>query len=183
MRDTSRAGSHSQHLALRLRRSSFVLVLKLFVFIFIYNRQELLSAACLQQLAAKIIIHQQHAQMAQNIKMHIVLSIRRSNQEKQLGRLAVKAVKIHAVLHQHCCQSRSLNRTRLGMRNSNALANAGAALLLTAQHAGLIFFLICYVAAALHERNQMLQCRRLILRLSLEVNAFYLQQINYLHLP
>ena len=184
MCNTGRAGSNSQHLALlrRLRcRCCFFLVLKLFVFVFIDNCQKVLSAAGIQQLTAKVIVHQQHAQMTQHIKMYIILRIRCSNQEEQLRRLSVKTVEVNAFLYQHSCQSRCLYRTCLGMRNGNALADTCAALLLTAQHTGSVFILIKQITAALHQRNQMLQRCCLILRLRIKINAFYLQQINYFH--
>ena len=183
MCNTCRAGSNSQHLALLSRlccRCFFFL--KLFVFVFVDNCQKVLGAAGIQQLSAEIIIHQQHAQVAQHIKMYIILRIRCSNQEEQLRRLSVQTVEINAILHQHCCQSRCLYCVCLGMRNSNALTDTGAALLLTAQHAGSVFILIKQITAALHQRNQMLQRCCLILRLRIKINASYLQQINYFHL-
>ena len=185
MCNTCRAGSNSQHLALLSRlccRCLFFLILKLFVFVFVDNCQKVLGATGIQQLAAEIIVHQQHAQMAQHIKMHIILRIRCSNQEEQLRRLAVQTVEVNAVLYQHSSQSRCLYRTCLGMRNGNAFTDTRAALLLTTQHAGSVFVLIKQITASLHKRNQMLQRCCLILRLRFKINAFYLQQINYFHL-
>ena len=185
MCNTCRAGSNSQHLALLRRlccRCLFFLILKLFVFVFVDNCQKVLGATGIQQLAAEIIVHQQHAQVAQHIKMHIILRIRCSNQEEQLRRLAVQTVEVNAVLYQHSCQSRCLYSTCLGMRNGNAFTDTRAALLFTPQHTGSVFILIKQITASLHQRNQMLQRCCLILRLRFKINAFYLQQINYFHL-
>ena len=89
--------------------------------------------------------------------MYIILCIRCRDQKDQCDRFAVQRVKIHAIFHDHCCQSGLIDRVTLAVRNRNSLSDSGRALFLSRIDLFAVALNIIDFSAARHQLYHLIQ--------------------------
>ena len=167
MRDTRRAGGNGKDLHLVRPGISHVrepLIHALLLFIRPVNDlQKFLRRPGITQTLGKFRIHQHHRQLAQHIQMHVILRVRRRDQEEQSCRFLIQRFKIHTVLHHHCRKPGTVDCIPLSMRDGDALSDPCGTLFLSCIHQLTIAFHIIDLAASYHEIYYHIQ--RFLLRL------------------
>ena len=181
MCDSSRTGRNSKNLKVPGRvliciRQAFVDITLLLIRL-INDLQELIHTCCVSKIVCEVLIHQKYRQLTQDIQMHVVLCIRRRDQEHQCDRPAVQGVKLHPVLYDHGCQTRFCHRVTFSVGDRNSFSDSCSTLFFTCIHLSPVCLSVIDLSAPDHQVDDLVKRLALCLRSSRKRNAPRIQQI------
>ena len=127
----------------------------------IYYPHKLINALSCTQPRRKLLIHKHDRQLAEHIKMYIILGIRRCYKKKECDRLIIKRFKINSSRNDHRRKSRLGHRVTFSVRNGYSFADSCCRLLFSGKNLFFVGFLIGNLSTLNHE------CDRLLKRLLL----------------